>query len=188
MGRQSAAAGTGYSSPSVTPILGARHQYCVQCLLGWTGTAVRQNRLGTICIASCKQVHAPKFVKLDGEKSLIEAAKTFGPSTRRLVEKWHARRNIEKDLTDALNGDMQLLTVIMSLYESLESAKSKWDADLTVKHMEQRIKEMGHPNENKILKTFKIYFDDPSLIAHYTWKDVPLSHHGPGLQEGLFGR
>ena len=144
--------------------------------------------LKSICIASCKQFFPPKFVKLDGERSLIEAAKTFGPSTRRLVEKWHARRNIEKDLTDALNGDMKLLTVIMTLYESLESAKSKWDADLTVKHMEQRIKEMRHPNENKILKTFKIYFNDPSLIAHYTWKDVPLSHHGPGLQEGLFGR
>ena len=68
--------------------------------------------LKSICIASCKQYHAPKFVKLDGEKSLIEGAKVFGPSTRRLVEKWHARRNIEKDLTDALNGDMQLLTVI----------------------------------------------------------------------------
>ena len=54
--------------------------------------------------------------------------------------------------------------------------------------MEQRIKEMNYPNENKILKNIKIYFDDPSLIAHYTWKDVPLSHHGPGLQEGLFGR
>ena len=73
--------------------------------------------LKSICIASCKQYHAPKFVKLDGEKYLIEGAKVFGPSTRRLVEKWHARRNIEKDLTDALNGDMQLFTVIMSLYE-----------------------------------------------------------------------
>ena len=79
--------------------------------------------LKLICIESCKQFHAPKFVKLDGEKSFIEAAKTFGPSTRRLIEKWHARRVIAKDLTDALNGDMQLLTVIMSLYESQKVLK-----------------------------------------------------------------
>ena len=105
---------------------------------------------------------------MDGERALCEAAKTFGPSTRRLVEKWHARRNIEKDLTDALDGDMESITVLMSLYEKLLGAESKLDADIVIDRMKSNIKQMRHVNEKKIKRPFEIYFDDPSLLAAYS--------------------
>ena len=43
----------------------------------------------------------------DGEKALIEAAKCFGPNTRRLVERWHAKKNIEHDLEQLLDRDAE---------------------------------------------------------------------------------
>ena len=144
--------------------------------------------LKQICISACNKWVAPTFCKMDGERALCEAAKTFGPSTRRLVEKWHARRNIEKDLSDVLEGDMESLTVLMSLYEKLVAAESKFDADIVIDHMKKKIKQMRHTNEKKIIRPFEIYFDDPSLLAAYGRRGVPKSHDGPGIQESLFGR
>ena len=144
--------------------------------------------LKQICIAACQKWVPPAFCKMDGERALCEAAKTFGPSTRCLVEKWHARRNIEKDLTDALDGDMESITVLMSLYEKLLGAESKLDADIVIDRMKSNIKQMRHVNEKKIMRPFEICFDDPSLLAAYGRRGVPKTHDGPGIQESLFGR
>ena len=51
-----------------------------------------------ICISVCKRWEAPKYCKLDGELSLLEGAKILGSDTRRLVELYHARKNIKHDI------------------------------------------------------------------------------------------
>ena len=94
--------------------------------------------LKQICIAVCNKWVPPAFCKLDGERALCEAAKTFGPQTRRLVEKWHARRNIERDVTDALDGDMEQVILIMSLYEKLVEANSKLDAGIVIEQIQNK--------------------------------------------------
>ena len=48
------------------------------------------------------------------------------------------RWNIEKDLSDVLEGDMESLTVLMSLYEKLVAAESKFDADIVIDHMKKK--------------------------------------------------
>ena len=47
---------------------------------------------------------------------------------------------------------------------------------------------MNHPNTERIMKIFAVYFEDPSMIAEYGLKEVPAKHRGPAEQESIFGR
>ena len=139
-----------------------------------------------VCVTACRRFESPKFCKLDGELSLIVAAKTLGEETRRLVEKFHARKNLEHDLLDELKVDSKTFTILMSYWDQMLNQTSRFDAFCVVGEMKKYISTLDHAN--LILKLFTPYFNDPSMVCEYGLKDVPPKHRGPAEVEGLFDK
>ena len=139
-----------------------------------------------ICISTSRRFESPKFCKLDGELSLIVAAKTLGDETRRLVEKYHARKNLEHDLLEVLRLDTKTFTKLMTYWDELLSKDTRFDAICVIDEMKSFIS--GLPNGQSILKPFTPFFNDPAMVCEYGLKDVPPKHRGPAEVEGLFDK
>ena len=141
-----------------------------------------------ICISACKRWEAPKYCKLDGELSLLEGAKILGSDTRRLVELYHARKNIKHDILEIVKEDMETFTVIMELWNLFLESNSLIEAQTIVEEMKNKISSMDKYNTQALMRPFKAYWEDTSMVCKYALRDVPKKHYGPAEVEGYFDK
>ena len=142
-------------------------------------------------ITVTKKWQSPKYVKLDGETGLINAAKVLGPETRRIVERNHALRRLEQNIVKGPlkdNGEDQAL--FLKLWDRFCDSRSYLDADVMRKQIRKMFED--HPGYETIMKHLQIYFDDPQIICYYGRSDMSkellLKHQGPAEVEGFFDK
>ena len=97
----------------------------------------------TVVTLVCNRWIAPKYVKLDGERALIQASKVFGRDTRRLVEKNHANRLLEYNLciNGPLKNDGKEQAIFLKLWEKFCDSNSMLAADLVRSEIKKRYKD-----------------------------------------------
>ena len=144
------------------------------------------------CLSYLKDWVAPKYVKLDGERGLCNAVKIWGPEVRRLVEKNHANRNMEKNLfiNGPLKGDAEEQAIFFRMWQRFCQAKTWLEANV----LRDEIKLYYHedPGRDKIMQQLELYFEDPALICTFgrvgLSEDVLKKHEGPAEVESLFDK
>ena len=135
---------------------------------------------------------SPRYVKLDGEKALINACKVLGKDTRRLVEKYHANRKLEYNvcLNGPLKNDGPEQAIFLKLWEKYCDAKSMVEAQLIRNEIQERYRHL--PGYDYIMSCLSVYFDDPAIVCQYGKCDLPLKlqkkHDGPAESESIFDK
>ena len=135
---------------------------------------------------------SPRFVKLDGEKALINACKVLGKDTRRLVEKYHANRKLEYNVCTVgplkNNGSEQ--AIFLKMWEKFCDANSMIEAQVIRNEIHERY--LHSPGYNSIMSSLSVYFEDPAIVCKYGKCDLPSSiqkkHEGPAESESLFDK
>ena len=144
------------------------------------------------CLSYLKDWVEPEFVKLDGERALCNAVKVWGPGVRRLVEKNHANRNLEKNLfvNGPLKGLAEEQAIFFRMWQRFCQANSWLEANV----LRDEIKSYYEtdPGNEKILQQLELYFDDPAMICKFgrssLSEDLLQNYEGPAEVESLFDK
>ena len=144
------------------------------------------------CLSYLKEWVEPQYVKLDGERGLCNAVKIWGPGVRRLVEKNHANRNLEKNLfvNGPLKGNAEEQAIFFRMWQRFCQANSWLEANVLRDEIKSYYED--DPESDKILQQLQLYFDDPAMICSFgrsgLSEDLIQKHEGPAEVESLFDK
>ena len=162
---------------------------------GTTNTANIESGLlafQSIVTQVCNRVISPKYVKLDGERALINACKVLGRDTRRLVEKNHANRKLEHSVCvkGALRNNGKEQAAFLKMWERYCDSTNMMEAQVIRNEIQERYKQTE--GYDAMMRSLNVYFEDPSIICQYGRADLPpeilAKHNGPAECEGLFDK